>query len=419
MQYPFRRITRLARSFEQGSLGVRQAAPQQLRAERGVSRLHHRTEKLHDVARIPRQCATYRAFGTSSSRQARRNTPQVTETSSQNTLLAAIESKVTEYQDAVKQAMTEAEALLQDPDPGMRSLASEELSGLEDEMSELLQDRLPGLLLPPSATASLGAMIELKAGVGGDEAALFVEQVMRMYIRYAQTRGWRTEILSKTAGSIGTGAGTGLKDVTIKVLGDGAFGDFRFERGVHRVQRVPATESAGRVHTSTIAVVVLPLMEKVDAADDLVDEKDVKTEVMRSRGAGGQHVNKTESAVRLTHVPTGITVSMQDSRSQHQNKAWAWQILRARLLDQRLVQQAEDRRKTRQSQVKGMDRSDKVRTYNFPQDRVTDHRIGLTMAGLDSVLEGEGLESVMRQLKEHQRSLRMESLLETGEDLDE
>lgn len=152
--------------------------------------------------------------------------------------------------------MTEAEALLQDPDPGMRSLASEELSGLEDEMSELLQDRLPALLLPPSATASLGAMIELKAGVGGDEAALFVEQVMRMYIRYAQTRGWRTEILSKTAGSIGTGAGTGLKDVTIKVLGDGAFGDFRFERGVHRVQRVPATESAGRVHTSTIAVVV-------------------------------------------------------------------------------------------------------------------------------------------------------------------
>lgn len=152
--------------------------------------------------------------------------------------------------------MAEAETLLQDTDPAMRSLAGEELAGLREQMSELLQDRLPALLLPQSSTASLGAMIELKAGVGGDEAALFVEQVMRMYLRYAQGKGWRTEILSKTAGSIGTGVGTGLKDVTIKVDGNGAFGDFRFERGVHRVQRVPATESAGRVHTSTIAVVV-------------------------------------------------------------------------------------------------------------------------------------------------------------------
>jgi peptide chain release factor 1 len=159
------------------------------------------------------------------------------------------------------QAMAEAETLLQDSDPAMRSLASEELAGIEEQMSELLRDRLPALLLPPSSTAALGAMIELKAGVGGDEAALFVEQVMRMYLRYAQSRGWRTEILSKTAGSIGTGAGTGLKDVTIKIDGEGAFGDFRFERGVHRVQRVPATESAGRVHTSTIAVVVRSLSQ--------------------------------------------------------------------------------------------------------------------------------------------------------------
>ncbi|KAI5454016.1 Peptide chain release factor 1, mitochondrial [Naganishia albida] len=453
MQQPLRRITRITRCLEIGSLGVRRAVSPQLERTRTVSGWPHRTEGS-DISQIPQQCVITRTFGTSSSRHARRNTPQATEPSTQTTLLAAIESKVKEYQHAVKQqanttdveeqiklarivkdleplagawqeytdvknAMTEAETLLQDPDPGMRSLASEELSGLDEQMTELLEDRLPALLLPPSATASLGAMIELKAGVGGDEAALFVEQVMRMYIRYAQTKGWRTEILSKTAGSIGTGAGTGLKDVTIKIDGEGAFGDFRFERGVHRVQRVPATESAGRVHTSTIAVVVLPVMEKIDATDDLVDESDVKTEVMRSRGAGGQHVNKTESAVRLTHIPTGITVSMQDSRSQHQNKAWAWQILRARLLDQRLVQQAEDRRKTRQSQVKGMDRSDKVRTYNFPQDRVTDHRIGLTMTGLDSVLEGEGLESVMQQLKDHQRSLRMESLLQTGEDIDE
>ncbi|KAJ9120654.1 hypothetical protein QFC22_002584 [Naganishia vaughanmartiniae] len=329
--------------------------------------------------------------------------------------------------------IAEAETLLQDSDPSMRSLAHEELTALQSEIAQLLTQRLPTLLLPPSSTASLGAMIELKAGVGGDEAALFVEQVMRMYLRYAQAKGWRTEILSKTSGAIGTGTGTGLKDVTLKVDGVGAFGDFRWERGVHRVQRVPATESAGRVHTSTIAVVfqetkvsspmaaqVLPVMEKTtETADDIVDEKDVKTEVMRSRGAGGQHVNKTESAVRLTHIPTGISVSMQDSRSQHQNKAWAWQILRARLLDQKMIQQAQDRRKTRQSQVKGMDRSDKVRTYNFPQDRVTDHRIGMTLTGLDAVLEGEGLEGVIRELKEHHRGLRMESLLETGEDLEE
>ncbi|KAJ9112333.1 hypothetical protein QFC19_000753 [Naganishia cerealis] len=371
----------------------------------------------------------YRHFTSSSSVKARKGGAQSAENPNQSKLLAAIEAKVQEFNEAVKQAsrdlkrqasdtnvetqirlartvkeleplskawkeyidaqeaIAEAQTLLDDSDPSMRSLAHEELSALQDQISELLHGRLPALLLPPSSTASLGAMLELKAGVGGDEAALFVEQVMRMYLRYAQSKGWRTEILSKTAGSIGTGTGTGLKDVTIKVDGAGAFGDFRFERGVHRVQRVPATESAGRVHTSTIAV--LPVMEKTETSDDIVDEKDVKSEVMRSRGAGGQ------------------------------NRAWAWQILRARLLDQKLAQQAEDRRKTRQSQVKGMDRSDKVRTYNFPQDRVTDHRIGMTLTGLDAVLEGEGLAGVIGELQEHQRGLRMESLLETGEDLDE
>ncbi|KAJ9105397.1 hypothetical protein QFC21_001767 [Naganishia friedmannii] len=365
-----------------------------------------------------------RTFTSSSSKKAKKNTAPSAESANQSKLLPAIKAKVEEYNEAVKQAntdietqirlartvkeleplaeawkeymdaqdaITEAETLLQDSDPSMRSLANEELTHLHTQLTSLLSTRLPNLLLPPSSTlASLGAMIELKAGVGGDEAALFVEQVLRMYLRYAQARGWRTEILSKTSGAIGTGTGTGLKDVTVNVEGDGAFGDFRYERGVHRVQRVPATESAGRVHTSTIAVVVLPVMEKTtETSDDLVDEKDVKTEVMRSRGAGGQ------------------------------NKAWAWQILRARLLDQKMIQHAQDRRKTRQSQVKGMERSDKVRTYNFPQDRVTDHRIGMTLTGLDAVLEGEGLEDVIRELKEHQRGLRMESLLETGEDLEE
>ncbi|GHJ84233.1 hypothetical protein NliqN6_0635 [Naganishia liquefaciens] len=444
-----RRLAQSICALQRGS-GIATAVPRHT-LRRGTASLESQATASYGCRASSFPSFPGHAFCTSVARLAKKGSHVAAKTT-QDTLLSAIESKVQEYQNAVaqqsgetdvetqielarvvkgleplagawqeymdaKSAMAEAETLLQDSDPAMRSLASEELAALEEQMSELLQDRLPALLLPPSSTAALGAMIELKAGVGGDEAALFVEQVMRMYTRYAQAKGWRTEILSKTAGSIGTGAGTGLKDVTIKVDGDGAFGDFRFERGVHRVQRVPATESAGRVHTSTIAVVVLPVMEKVDASDDLVHEKDVKTEVMRSRGAGGQHVNKTESAVRLTHIPTGITVSMQDSRSQHQNKAWAWQILRARLLDQRLVQQAEDRRKTRQSQVKGMDRSDKVRTYNFPQDRITDHRIGLTLTGIDAVLEGEALENVIAQLKEHQRSLRMESLLEIGEDI--
>lgn len=308
-------------------------------------------------------------------------------------------------------------ALLNDPDPTMRAMAEEEISSLQEQMDDILEKQLPALLLPEPETDGLSALVELKAGVGGDEAALFVEEVMRMYQRYAQDRSWKVTILSKTPGSLG---GSGLKDVTLEIKGTGAFGDFRLERGVHRVQRVPQTESAGRVHTSTIAVVVLPVLED-DGKSSIVhvDEKDVKTEVMRSRGAGGQHVNKTESAVRLTHIPTGVTVSMQDSRSQHQNKAWAWQILRARLLDLHLTQQAEDRRKTRRSQVKGMDRSDKVRTYNFPQDRITDHRICLSLNGLEGVLEGEGLEYIIRELQKHRQSLRLESLLETGEDLED
>lgn len=317
-------------------------------------------------------------------------------------------------------ALADSKALLNDPDPTMRAMADEEISSLQEQIDEIVESQLPALLLPEPETDRLSALVELKAGVGGDEAALFVEEVMRMYQRYAQDRSWKVTILSKTPGSLG---GTGLKDVTLEIKGPGAFGDFRLERGVHRVQRVPQTESAGRVHTSTIAVVVLPVLEDDggNKSSNMVhiDEKDVKTEVMRSRGAGGQHVNKTESAVRLTHVPTGVTVSMQDSRSQHQNKAWAWQILRARLLDLQLTQQAEDRRKTRRSQVKGMDRSDKVRTYNFPQDRITDHRIGLTMNGLEGVLEGEGLEYIIRELQKHRESLRLESLLETGEDLDD
>ncbi len=238
-----------------------------------------------------------------------------------------------------------------------------------EELNEQLDSaigQLPDLLLPPSETDPLALMMSLNAGVGGSEAGLFAEEMARMYIRFAEKRGWKIEVLSQTEGA----NGRGVREMTIKMepgYSEGeVYGLLRWEKGVHRVQRVPQTETQGRVHTSTITIVVMPIYPDAPEAP-LVDPKDVKSEVMRSRGAGGQHVNKTESAVRLTHIPTGITVSMQDSRSQHQNRAWAWDVLRARLSERKHQEEIEAKRASRRSQVKGADRGDKVRTYNFPQ----------------------------------------------------
>lgn len=297
------------------------------------------------------------------------------------------------------------------------------------EKEELLQSldealgRLPELLLPTPEAAELPAMISINAGVGGSESALFAMEMARAYTRYASKRGWKVETISETKGP----DDIGLRETTIKIEpapygGDDdnkeVYGSFQWEKGVHRVQRVPATESQGRVHTSTITVIVSPIFPD-KPEEPLVDVKDVKTDVMRAGGAGGQHVNKTESAVRLTHLPTGITVSMQDSRSQHQNRAWAWEILRARLSEKKHQEAIEARRAARKSQVKSANRGDKVRTYNFPQDRVTDHRIGRSFNGLRDILEGERLETVIDTLREDFNSRRLESILQGEGDLDE
>ncbi|KAG9019510.1 hypothetical protein FRB90_001171 [Tulasnella sp. 427] len=314
-----------------------------------------------------------------------------------------------------RSSFSETSALLEDPDPDLRALAAEERTSLTEVLSEHVKDIFPSLLVPPSATKHFSAIVELKSGVGGDEAALFVSDVLKMYTRLAAMRGFRVETVSISQLEGSKGSGGGIKEAIIEVQGEGSYDIFRWESGVHRVQRVPATESQGRVHTSTITVMVLPTSDAPEEtdADFKIDEKDVKTEVMRARGAGGQHVNRTESAVRLTHIPTGISVSMQDSRSQHSNRAKAWQILRARLLDRKLQEEQAERRDNRRSIIKGADRSEKIRTYNFPQNRVTDHRIGLTITNLDAVLEGEELQYVIDELqKDHEESVMAELLNE-------
>ncbi|KAG8681656.1 hypothetical protein FRC08_015501 [Ceratobasidium sp. 394] len=317
---------------------------------------------------------------------------------------------------AAREAFSQSELLLSDPDPELRALAADEQTELLKTLQTLASDTFPSFLLRTSPTSSYGAIIELKSGVGGSESALFLGDLSRMYTRFAATSKFRCEWVEKNEleGSRG-----GIKDAILEVKGEGAYDALRWESGVHRVQRVPATETQGRVHTSTVAVVVLPVVEgdaNENEADDIIDPKDVRTDVMRSRGAGGQHVNRTESAVRLTHEPTGITVSMQDSRSQHQNRAKAWLILRARLLDRKIQADIAARRAVRRDLVRGADRSEKVRTYNFAQDRVTDHRVGVTIKNLASVLEGDALGDIIRALQRDHEASVMEELLDDDVD---
>ncbi|KDQ52929.1 hypothetical protein JAAARDRAFT_138047 [Jaapia argillacea MUCL 33604] len=307
-----------------------------------------------------------------------------------------------------KELLRETSELLNDPDPSMRSLAEEDHIALSTKLVQQIETQFPALLVPPSTTAHLAAMFELKSGVGGSEASLFLGDMLRMYQRYASSMGWKAQVTSINQTDEG-----GVKDAIMEVKGEGAYDSMRWESGVHRVQRVPATEASGRTHTSTVSVVVLPLAEGSDSGnEDLFSMDDIKLEVMRARGAGGQHVNKTESAVRLTHIPTGITVSMQDERSQHQNKRKAFQVLTARLMDRKLTKDIEERRATRRNLVRTADRSEKVRTYNYAQDRVTDHRIGLSLMNLASVMEGDGLHTFIDALKRDHEEGVMEALLE-------
>jgi len=284
-----------------------------------------------------------------------------------------------------------AEALLHDPasDAEMRELAEMERDELEERVEALTQDVRIGLLPKDEADAN-DAILEVRAGTGGDEAALFAGDLFRMYQRFAELQGWKVEILSASEGEVG-----GYKEVIASVSGDNVFARLKFESGVHRVQRVPATESGGRIHTSAATVAVLPQAEDVDID---VQESDLRIDTYRASGAGGQHVNTTDSAVRITHLPTGIVVAVQDERSQHKNKARAMQLLRARIYDEERERAASERTEARRLQVGSGDRSERIRTYNYPQGRVTDHRIGLTLYKLEQILSGEALGEVIEAL---------------------
>ncbi|MCA8878476.1 MAG: peptide chain release factor 1 [Rhodobacteraceae bacterium] len=277
----------------------------------------------------------------------------------------------------LKSEIAEAEAMRADPE--LRALAEEELPRLEERLPELEQ-RLQIALLPKDAADARPALIEIRPGTGGEEAALFAADLLRMYQRYAEAKGWRWEVLEEQATELG-----GIREVVVRVEGEGVFARLKFESGVHRVQRVPETESGGRIHTSAATVAVLPEAEEVDIS---IDPGDIRIDTMRASGAGGQHVNTTDSAVRITHIPTGMVVTSSE-KSQHQNRAIAMQVLRTRLYDMERSRADEARAAQRKGQVGSGDRSERIRTYNFPQGRVTDHRINLTLYRLDQVIAGD------------------------------
>jgi len=282
-------------------------------------------------------------------------------------------------------------AMLEDPglDAEMRAMASAELAAAEAESEEMAKT-IRFALLPKDAADEGGAILEVRAGTGGDEAALFAGDLFRMYAKFAERKRWGVEVLSTSEGTAG-----GYKEIVAEIYGRGVFARLKFESGVHRVQRVPATETQGRIHTSAATVAVLPIVEE---ADFVINEADLKIDTMRSSGAGGQHVNKTESAIRITHIPTGVVVAMQEERSQHRNRAKAMALLRSRILDARNQKAESERAQERRSQVGSGDRSQRIRTYNFPQGRVTDHRINLTLYSLERIMEGEGLDEIIDAL---------------------
>ncbi|MBA3525969.1 MAG: peptide chain release factor 1 [Pseudomonadota bacterium] len=316
---------------------------------------------------------------------------------------AAIESVAAAARE-VRRLRSERDSLLEmtrDADEELRQIASEELFDIEARLPEA-ERALALKLLPRDAADDRAAMLELRAGTGGDEAALFAGDLLRMYQRFAEEQGWRFELISASASEVG-----GYKEAVASISGSGVFARLKFESGVHRVQRVPATESGGRIHTSAATVAVLPEAEDVDVQ---IDDKDLRIDVYRSSGPGGQSVNTTDSAVRITHLPTGLVVIQQDEKSQHKNKAKAMKVLRTRLFELERERLASERAGARKSMVGSGDRSERIRTYNFPQGRVTDHRINLTLHKLDAILEGPGLAELIDALIAEDEAERLAGL---------
>lgn len=294
-----------------------------------------------------------------------------------------------DYKEVKKNIEGNKELIYSKVDPELVELAKEELDELEP-LLEKLEEKLKLLLIPKDPDDSKNCIVEIRAGTGGEEAALFAADLFRMYTRYAENKGWKIDLIDMNDTGIG-----GVKEVIFMLQGTEAYGNMKYESGVHRVQRVPKTESSGRIHTSAASVVVLPEAEEVEIE---INPNDLRIDIFRSGGAGGQNVNKVETAVRITHIPTGIVVQCQDERSQIQNRIKAMKVLRARLLDMKLAEQNKEIADQRKSMVRKGDRSDKIRTYNFPQNRVTDHRIGLTLYNLSEILDGN-LDELIEALK--------------------
>ena len=292
------------------------------------------------------------------------------------------------YRDKRKET-SDLEAMLADPDPEMREIASAEIKDARASLEAMTKD-IQIALLPKDAADESNVILEVRAGTGGDEAALFAGDLFRMYLKYAEARGWKVEVLSASEGTAG-----GYKEIIAEIEGRGAFARLKYESGVHRVQRVPATETQGRIHTSAATVAIMPEARDIDVE---IKDSDLKIDTMRAQGAGGQHVNKTESAIRITHLPTGIVVAVQAERSQHKNRAQAMSLLRSRIFEAERERADAERASNRREQVGTGDRSGRIRTYNFPQGRMTDHRVNLTLYSLDRLLEGEGLDEVIDTL---------------------
>ena len=310
--------------------------------------------------------------------------------------LDPVVGKIRAYR-AIAGEIADLETLIADPktEAAMREMADEERRALEVRRERLVEE-LRLSLLPRDAMDERNVIVEIRAGTGGDEASLFAGDLFRMYERYAARQGWTTEIMTVSEGSKG-----GFKEIVAEIRGRGPFAKLKFESGVHRVQRVPDTESQGRIHTSAATVAVLPEVEEVDIE---IKADDLKVDTMRAGGAGGQHVNKTESAIRITHMPSGIVVLVQEERSQHKNRAKAMTMLRAKLYDAEKTKRDSERAAVRKDQIGSGDRSERIRTYNFPQGRVTDHRINLTLYNLPKVMEGEGLSEIIDALITHHQA---------------